>query len=376
MFCSVKIRENKNGRVYRFYLSDRYRDKTTSKVKSSDTFIISLHENDVRRSNDEEMLTQIASSCSDKNIKNEDTTLIINKFNDIKSKIGHEYSPKVENIKLGCPEIIQTEIVEDFDTTSNTTISIDVIREFNDKVKSEAKMQGLFNAFGGPTKTIDEIVKEHLEEIKEDIEHIQKRIDEIKDERIKINELNEGFNALGSNLKLVQDIHIGCYKKVPSSNVYLIGGGYFIKIYGLDEDTALVIPDKLDGSYSKRYKKQMLKKYDIENSKDNIGYIVNLVDELRVKGIFLDREDTLHVDENDIEGSKIRIMLLGNYKIDQSSTDYIDLMAGDIDISINISMMVDRLNKGNGFEEAEDWHIDYDNLLAYEQQIYKFNNVM
>lgn len=103
---------------------------------------------------------------------------------------------------------------------------------------------------------------------------------------------------------------------------------------------------------------------------------MNLVDEWSAKEIILDGEDTLYIDKNDIEGSKIRIMLLGNYKIDQSSVDYIDLMTGDIDISINVSMMIDRLNKGNGFAETKDWYIDYDNLLEYEKQVYKFNNVM
>lgn len=67
---------------------------------------------------------------------------------------------------------------------------------------------------------------------------------------------------------------------------------------------------------------------------------------------------------------------LSNYKIQQDSVDYLDLRTGDIDISINTQMMLDRLNKGNGFEEDTDWHINYNNLLAYEQQIYKFNNVM
>lgn len=371
MFCSVKSRENKNGKVYRFYLSDRYRDKSTSKVKSSDTFIISLHEGDIRKLNAEDIISRIASSCSDKNIENKDTTIVINKFNDIKNKVGQENSPRVENV-----EIVQAEIVEEFDTTSNTTIFIDVIREFNKKIKSEAKMQGLFNAFGGPTKTIDEIIEEHQEGIKNSIENIQKRINEIKEERIKIDELNEGFKALGSGLKIVQDIYIHCYSKVPSSNIHFIGGGYFIKIYELGNWTTVIIPDKLDGSYSKRYKKQIAKKYYLEEVEDNKGYIVDSADEWSVKEIILDREDTLNIDENDIEGSKIRIMLLGNYKIQQDSVDYLDLRTGDIDISINTQMMLDRLNKGNGFEEDTDWHINYNNLLAYEQQVYKFNNVM
>lgn len=255
MFCSVKARENKNGKVYRFYLSDRYRDKLTSKVKSSDTFIISLHEGDIKKINAEDIISKIASSCSDKNIKDKDTTIVIKKFNDIKNKIVQEGPPRAENV-----EIIQAEIVEEFDTTSNTTIFIDVIREFNEKIKSEAKMQGLFNAFGGATKTIDEIIEEHQEGIKNSIDNIQKGINEIKEERIKIEELNEGFKVLGSGLRIVQDIHISCYSKVPSSKIYLIGGGYFIKIYELGDWTAVVIPDKLDGSYSKRYKKQIAKK--------------------------------------------------------------------------------------------------------------------
>lgn len=370
MFCSVKARENKNGKVYRFYLSDRYRDKTTSKVKSSDTFIISLHEGDIRKLNSEYIISQIASSCSNKNIKNKDTTIIINKFNDIKNKIDQEISSRAEKV-----ETIQVEIVEEFDTMSNTTIFIDVIREFNNKIKSEAKMQGLFNSFGGPTKTIDEIIEKHLEGIKNSIENIHKGINEIKEERMNITELNEGFKTLGSSLKIVQDIHISCYSKVPSSNIYLIGGGYFIKLYKLGDWTTVVIPDKLDRSYSKRYKKQIAKKYYLEEVEDNKGYIINSVDEWSAKEIILYRDDTLHIDENDIEGSKIRIMLLGNYEIQQSSVDYLDLRTGEIDISINTQMMLDRLNKGNGYEEESDWHIDYNNLLEYEQQIYKFNNV-
>lgn len=42
MFCSVKKCNTKDDIVYRFYLCERYRDKETGKVKSSDKFIISL----------------------------------------------------------------------------------------------------------------------------------------------------------------------------------------------------------------------------------------------------------------------------------------------------------------------------------------------
>ena len=84
MFCSVKTRINKSDKVYRFYLSNRYRDKITGKVKSSDTFIISLHENVMKRTDDKSIISQIVSLCSDKNIDDKDTTLIINKFKNIK----------------------------------------------------------------------------------------------------------------------------------------------------------------------------------------------------------------------------------------------------------------------------------------------------
>ena len=40
MFCSVK--KDKKNNNYRFYLCDRYRDKKTGKVKSSDKYIITL----------------------------------------------------------------------------------------------------------------------------------------------------------------------------------------------------------------------------------------------------------------------------------------------------------------------------------------------
>ena len=42
MFCSVKKCNTKDDIAYRFYLCERYRDKETGKVKSSDKFIISL----------------------------------------------------------------------------------------------------------------------------------------------------------------------------------------------------------------------------------------------------------------------------------------------------------------------------------------------
>lgn len=42
MFCSVKKGKDKYGETYKFYLCERYRDKETGKVKSSDKYIMTL----------------------------------------------------------------------------------------------------------------------------------------------------------------------------------------------------------------------------------------------------------------------------------------------------------------------------------------------
>lgn len=88
MFCSVKRGKDKYGNIYKFYLCNRYRDKETGKVKSSDKYIMTLQEIDFTDLRVSFMAKHIKKVLQKKDIINEiDKDLVYDKYLDIRYEI-------------------------------------------------------------------------------------------------------------------------------------------------------------------------------------------------------------------------------------------------------------------------------------------------
>ncbi|CUP24617.1 Uncharacterised protein [Clostridium baratii] len=88
MFCSVKRGKDKYGNIYKFYLCNRYRDKETGKVKSSDKYIMTLQEIDFTDLRVSFMANHIKKVLNEKDIINEiDQDLVYDKYLDIREEI-------------------------------------------------------------------------------------------------------------------------------------------------------------------------------------------------------------------------------------------------------------------------------------------------
>lgn len=88
MFCSVKKGKDSFGNTYKFYLCERYRDKETGKIKSSDKYIMTLQEEDVRDIKISYIVKRLDKILKEKNILNEkNKDLVFDKFLDIREDI-------------------------------------------------------------------------------------------------------------------------------------------------------------------------------------------------------------------------------------------------------------------------------------------------
>ena len=97
MFCSVKKGKDKYGNIYKFYLCNRYRDKKTGKVKSSDKYIMTLQEIDFTDLRISFMTKHIKKVLSEKDIVNEiEQDLVYDKYLDIRGKILEKQREKQE----------------------------------------------------------------------------------------------------------------------------------------------------------------------------------------------------------------------------------------------------------------------------------------
>lgn len=97
MFCSVKKGKDKYGNIYKFYLCNRYRDKETGKVKSSDKYIMTLQEIDFTDLRISFMTKHIKKVLSEKDIVNEiEQDLVYDKYLDIRGKILEKQRAKQE----------------------------------------------------------------------------------------------------------------------------------------------------------------------------------------------------------------------------------------------------------------------------------------
>ncbi|MDQ0150679.1 molecular chaperone DnaJ [Eubacterium multiforme] len=97
MFCSVKRGKDKYGNIYKFYLCNRYRDKETGKVKSSDKYIMTLQEIDFTDLRISTIAKHIKKVLSEKDIVNEiEQDLVYDKYLDIRGKILEKQREKQE----------------------------------------------------------------------------------------------------------------------------------------------------------------------------------------------------------------------------------------------------------------------------------------
>ncbi|MBS6503849.1 MAG: hypothetical protein KH415_19930 [Clostridium sp.] len=368
MFCSVK--KDKKNNKYKFYLCDRYRDKATGKVRSSDKYIMTLqHENLLSLSNDE-IKFDIENVLISKGISLENVDLILDKLINIKSVVIEEYNTtdKIdivvqdnntttidENI-----EVVQAEIVEECTPTYDTTIMFDVQQMYRKNIDTTMRFNAMSKAFGGRTKERFEIEDEELKKIQEEGERIENKIDDIYKEYLYINEQNEVLKALGSKIRLVQDIYICCYDKFPSSEIWLIGAGYIRRIYGKLDFVLPGYGEKIFEGWEE------IKEHDkLDNNKAYFNH------EEYFEEIDLYRESNLDIDKSDITGSLVRMILTGNYEIEYSMSDWIDIKVTGDTIGLSIEHFIDWINN----KPTKDYKVTIDGLMEYRKQLYKFKNV-
>lgn len=353
MFCSVK--KDKKNNNYRFYLCDRYRDRKTGKVKSSDKYIITLPKENILTLTGDEIRLELENTFINKGISLDNIDLVLNKLIEVKEVVVKEHNTTNKNI-----EIVRAEIVESVAPTYDTTIMFDVQQMYRENVKTSMGFNLMSKAFGIKEKDRFEIEEEEFKKIQEQGERIDKQIDEIYEEYLYINEQNDELKSLGSDIRLVQDIYIDCYDKFPKSEVWLIGAGYIRRIYGkLD----FVLP---------RWGEKIFECWEEikENDKldDNKAYFNH---EDYFEEIDLYRENNLDIDKSDITGSLLRMILSGNYEIDMSFSDWIDINVEGDTIGLSIEHFIDWVNN----KPTRDYKVNIESLMEYKKQLYKFKKV-
>lgn len=366
MFCSVK--KDKKNNNYRFYLCDRYRDKKTGKVKSSDKYIISLPKETIVALTGDEIRLELENTFINKGVSLDNIDIVLSKLIEVKEVVikesnttnkqgvvAKEYNTTNKNV-----EIVQAEIVESVIPTYATTIMFDVQQMYRKNIETSMGFNLMSKAFGIKEKDRFEIEEEEFKKIQDHGERINKQIDEIYEEYLRINEQNEELKALGSDIELVQDIYIDCYDKFPKSEVWLIGAGYIRRIYGkLD----LVLPrcgEKIFECWEE------IKQND--NLDDNKAYFNH---EEYFEEIDLYRENNLDIDKSDITGSLVRMILSGNYEIDMSFSDWIDIKVEGDTISLSIEHFIDWVNN----KPTRDYKVTIENLMEYKKQLNKFKKI-
>ena len=366
MFCSAK--NDKKNNNYKFYLCDRYRDKKTGKVKSSDKYIMTLPKEMILSLTNDEIRLELENTFINKGISLGNIDLVLNKLIEVKEVVIKEGNTtnkpgvvlKGKDTTSKSVEIVQAEIVESVDTTYDTTIMFDVQQMYRENVKTSMAFNLMSKAFGIKEKDRFEIEENELNKIQEQGERIDKKIDEIYEEYLRINEQNNELEVLGSGIRLVQDIYIDCYDKFPKSEVWLIGAGYIRSIYGkLD----FVLPrwgEKIFEGWEE------IKQHD--KLDDNKAYFNH---EDYFEEVDLYRENNLDIDKSDITGSLLKMILSGNYEIDMSFSDYIDIKVEGDTVSLNIEHLIDWVNN----KPTRDYKVTIENLMEYKKQLYKFKHV-
>lgn len=331
MFCSVK--KDKKNNNYRFYLCDRYRDKKTGKVKSSDKYIMTLPKENIISLSIDEIKFGVENVLINKGISLENINMILDKVIDIKKVVIEEY---------------------------NTTIMFDVQQMYRENVKNAIRFNLMSKAFGIKEKDRFEIEEEELKKIQKQGKDIEKKIDDIYEEYLYINEQNEELKSLGSDIRLVQEIYIYCYDKIPKSEVWLVGGGYIRSVYGKRD---FILP-----GYGEKVFEEWQEIKSCDKLDDNKAYFNH---DDYFEEIELYRESNIDIDITDITGSLIRLIFSGNYELELSFADYIDIKTDDDTVSLNIEHLVDWINNN----PTRYYKVTIDNLMEYKKQIHKFNKV-
>ena len=331
MFCSVK--KDKKNNNYRFYLCDRYRDKKTGKVKSSDKYIMTLPKENIISLSIDEIKFGVENVLINKVISLENINMILDKVIDIKKVVIEEY---------------------------NTTIMFDVQQMYRENVKNAIRFNLMSKAFGIKEKDRFEIEEEELKKIQKQGKDIEKKIDDIYEEYLYINEQNEELKSLGSDIRLVQEIYIYCYDKIPKSEVWLVGGGYIRSVYGKRD---FILP-----GYGEKVFEEWQEIKSCDKLDDNKAYFNH---DDYFEEIELYRESNIDIDITDITGSLIRLIFSGNYELELSFADYIDIKTDDDTVSLNIEHLVDWINNN----PTRYYKVTIDNLMEYKKQIHKFNKV-
>ena len=368
MFYSAK-RDKKNNR-YKFYLCDRYRDKETGRVKSSDKYIMTLPKEKIIDLYNDEIKFDIENILINKGISLENIGLILDKLISIKKVVTEEYNTtdKIDivvqdndttNINENI-EIIQAEIVEEFTYTYDTTIMFDVQQMYRKNVDTTMRFNAMSKAFGIRSKERFEIEEEELKKIHGKGEEIKNKIDGIYKEYLYINEQNDILKDLGSDIRLVQDIYISWYDKFPSSEIWLVGGGYIRRIYGRLDFVLPGYGEKIFDGWE-----ELREYYKLDETKAYFNH------EEYFEEIDLYRAIDLDIDKSDITGSLVRMILSGNYEIDMSFADWIDIKVDGDTIGLSIEHFIDWINN----KPTRDYKVTIDSLMEYKRQLYKFKSV-
>ena len=369
MFCSVKKGKNRYGKTYKFYLSDRYRDKETGKMKSSDKYIMTLQENDILKLPIDDLKRIVEDYFIKKSLHLGNSCFVMDKINILKEvviKNNITTKTKINNVVLENKntteevELIQAELIEESNIDYKTLIMFDVQSEYTKNVKESLRLNSLISSFGGHKKDLLEIEEEELKKIHDKADLINEKINKILEEHYKIKELNNKLMELNSNMKIIQDIYISCYDKVPSSEIWIIGGGFIRRIYEIND---LVLPHMGYSLYDEWE--------DIKSScnlDDNKAYIHDFED---FEEINLYDTWSIQIDENDITGELIKIMLSGNCTIEYTCSDFIDINFNGNSIALSIEHLVDWINN----KPTRDYKVDIESLIEYKEQLYKFTEV-
>ena len=373
MFCSIK-KNSKNNR-YSFYLCDRQRDKESGKIKCSDKYIMSLQKEEIIKLTDEEVKNKIEDSCIKKGINLFNIDYIINKYNELKNSVvisdnaplqEEELKSNVvikDNITLQTDniEIVKAEAIENIEPDYKTVIMFDVKQEYSNNLKQALKFEKFFGRIYDVQKNTFEVEKEELEKIYSKRESIEKAIQYILSEKKEVDLINYRFEELNSNLRLVQDIYIRCYDKMPGSELWLGGCGYSEEIDNIDRLIMAYGGNKVFDNWN-----ELKEEYNLD---DNKFYIDK--EENGFKEIDLYRTSTLEVNKDDITGTLIKIMFNQGSEVDYSLADFIDIKFNGSDLTLQIEHFIDRINNKPVFN----YKVDIEGLKQFKEQLYKYDNL-
>lgn len=348
MFCSIK--NDKKNNSYKCYLCDRTRDKATGKVKSSDKYIMTLQYEDLLKS-EAQLINSVKDIFINKSLNINNANIVIEKIMKLKNVVVNNDNTT---------RIIEAEIVEECVPTYDTTIMFDVKQDYIRNIKDSLNLNKMSSALGGKSKDKFEIMEEELKKVHENAKHINKRIDEILEEELKIKAINNSFKDLESDIRLIQDIYISCYNKMPTSEIWLIGNGYIRGVYELDY---IILPGE-----GKLLFDNWEELKEMDHLDDTKAYF-NKEDHL--EEIELHNNAIIDIDKNDITGSLIRLMLSGNYEVDYTMSDYIDIIIDNQSVSLSIDHLIDWINN----KPIKDYKVTIEALKQYKEQLYKYKNI-